>query len=101
MALRTAARTPSIPIGLWITPAPIPRARSSTDLSTNAVARMVGGSRWPYGFIAAKDGSETYFHRNSVRHRAFDRLQIRSKVRFVEEMGEKGPQASTVTLHGT
>lgn len=50
-----------------------------------------------YGFIEA-DGTEIYFHRNSVRHHAFDRLTIGSAVRFVEEAGEKGPQASTVTI---
>ena len=39
-----------------------------------------------------------YFHRNSVLHGGFERLRIGSKVRFIEEPGEKGPQASTVTL---
>jgi len=51
-----------------------------------------------YGFIEAPDGGEVYFHRNSVLHQAFDRIRIGSTVRFVEEVGEKGPQASTVTL---
>lgn len=55
---------------------------------------------WSYegfGFIEA-DGDEVYFHRNSVLHQAFDRLKVGSTVRFVEEMGDKGPQASTVTV---
>jgi ribosomal subunit interface protein len=51
-----------------------------------------------YGFLETQDGSEVYFHRNSVLHRAFDKLQVGSIVRFVEELGDKGPQASTVTL---
>jgi ribosomal subunit interface protein len=51
-----------------------------------------------YGFLATPAGSEVYFHRNSVLHHAFDRLKIGSAVRFVEEAGERGPQASTVTL---
>jgi ribosomal subunit interface protein len=53
-----------------------------------------------YGFLETPDGDEVYFHRNSVLHHAFDRLKIGSAVRFVEEVGEKGPQASTVTVVG-
>lgn len=53
-----------------------------------------------YGFIETADGGEVYFHRNSVLHHGFDRLKIGSAVRFVEEAGEKGPQASTVTPVG-
>ena len=41
-----------------------------------------------------------YFHRNSALDNAFDKLEVGSEVRFVEEMGERGPQASTVTLVG-
>ena len=37
-----------------------------------------------------------YFHKNSVVDTAFDKLDIGTEVRFVEEMGELGPQASTV-----
>jgi cold shock CspA family protein/ribosome-associated translation inhibitor RaiA len=53
-----------------------------------------------YGFIETSDGREVYFHRNSVLDDAFDRLDVGSQVRFVEEMGEKGPQASTVRAVG-
>ncbi|HLH12598.1 MAG TPA: HPF/RaiA family ribosome-associated protein [Methylovirgula sp.] len=49
-----------------------------------------------YGFIETPDGREVYFHRNSVLDGAFDRLNVGSEVRFVEEIGAKGPQASTV-----
>jgi cold shock CspA family protein len=51
-----------------------------------------------YGFIEAEDGHEVYFQRNSVLHDAFDRLVVGSEVSFVEEEGDKGPQASTVKL---
>ena len=53
-----------------------------------------------YGFLETEDGREIYFHRNSVLHGAFDRLVVDAKVRYVEEEGERGPQASTVTLVG-
>jgi cold shock CspA family protein len=52
------------------------------------------------GFIEMSDGREVYFHRNAVLNGAFDRLEAGSEVRFVEEEGEKGAQASTVRLIG-
>lgn len=51
-----------------------------------------------YGFIATPDGREVYFHRNSVLGEAFDRLEVGTEVQFVEEQGDKGPQASTVRI---
>ena len=53
-----------------------------------------------YGFIETPDAREIYFHRNSVLDEAFDALEVGSEVRFVEEAGERGPQASTVRLVG-
>ena len=52
-----------------------------------------------YGFLEA-DGRAIYFDRNSVVDGGFDRLDVGTEVRFAEEAGEKGPQASTVVpLH--
>jgi cold shock CspA family protein len=62
------------------------------------VSKFVAGD--DYGFIETADGREVYFHRNSVLDNAFDQLTVGCEVRFVEEMGEKGPQASTVRLVG-
>ena len=49
-----------------------------------------------YGFLTSDDGREIYFHKNSVLGRAFPRLKVGTTVRFAEEQGERGPQASTV-----
>ena len=49
-----------------------------------------------YGFIERADGVEVYFHRNSVVDGDFARLKVGDQVRFAEEEGEKGLQASTV-----
>jgi ribosomal subunit interface protein len=51
-----------------------------------------------YGFLETTEGDELYFHRNSVLAHGFDRLKIGSEVRFAEEDGDKGPQASTVIV---
>ncbi len=53
-----------------------------------------------YGKIETPDGRQIYFHRNSVIDADFDQLKIGDEVRFSEEMGESGPQASTVHLEG-
>ena len=50
-----------------------------------------------FGFLETPDGREIYFHANSVVDSGFGGLKIGTEVHFVEEMGEKGPQASTVT----
>jgi cold shock CspA family protein len=52
-----------------------------------------------FGFIEASDGHEVYFNCNSVLD-APSRLAVGARVSFAEEMGEKGPQASTVKLLG-
>ena len=51
-----------------------------------------------YGFLAAADGHEIYFHRNSVLNNKFDQLQVGTEVRVVEAMGDQGVQASTVEI---
>jgi cold shock CspA family protein len=53
-----------------------------------------------YGFLKTPEGREIYFHRNAVASDDFDRLDIGTEVRFVESVGEKGPQASTVQIVG-
>jgi len=53
-----------------------------------------------YGLIESSDGREIYFHRNSVLNADFDKLEEGASVHFSEEMGEKGPQASTVHVEG-
>ena len=53
-----------------------------------------------FGILEAADGHEVYFHRNSVLNDRFTQLKIGTRVTFAEEMGEKGPQASTVKLLG-
>jgi len=52
------------------------------------------------GFLATKDGREIYFHQNSVLDGRFRHLTPGTRVLFSEEMGDKGPQASTVNLLG-
>lgn len=52
-----------------------------------------------YGFLQGPDGRDIYFHANSVIG-DFAELEPGAEVRYAEEMGERGPQASTVTPVG-
>jgi ribosomal subunit interface protein len=58
------------------------------------IARLV--PEQDFGFIETSDGREIFFHRHSVLGEEFDRLELGDDVNFVEEPGDKGPQASTV-----
>ena len=51
-----------------------------------------------YGFLTTPDGLEVYFNAHSVINKDFRSLKVGMKVRFVKEDGDKGPQASTVTV---
>ncbi len=64
-------------------------------LPHGVVAKLFPGEG--YGFIQGFGGREIYFHRNSVLD-GFEKLKIGTEVRFEEEEGEKGPQASTVKI---
>jgi len=68
---------------------PLPHAR---------VARLFSDEH--YGFIETPDGREIYFHANSVVNGDFQKLSLGTEVTFVEELGDKGPQASTVKVVG-
>ena len=48
-----------------------------------------------FGFIAAEDGKEYFFHRSSTEGN-FDRLQGGEKVTFEIEASPKGPRAKAV-----
>jgi cold shock CspA family protein len=51
-----------------------------------------------YGYLETPEGGEIYFHKNSVLNAGFEKLVIGTEVSFVEEAGDKGPQASTVRI---
>ncbi len=51
-----------------------------------------------HGFLETEDGRAVYFHQASVLDGHFPQLRVGTKVHFHEEMGEKGPQASTVKI---
>ena len=56
----------------------------------------VGG----FGFLETEDGREIYFHKNSLLNDGGRQVGPGTRVTFFEEIGEKGPQASTVKVLG-
>ena len=58
---------------------------------------------WPemdYGRMLTPDGRDIYFHRNSIVNGSFDELEIGTELRFEEEAGDEGPQASSAHIVG-
>jgi len=51
-----------------------------------------------YGFIQDAQGREIYFHQNSLIHQQRAEVKPGTKVRFVEEHGEKGTQVTSMTI---
>lgn len=66
------------------------------NLSTGTVSTLFPDEG--YGFLTTPGGQEVYFHQESVLNGLFARLRVGSLVRFAEELGDKGPQATTVNL---
>lgn len=72
------------------------QVKAHEEASRGHVSKLV--PQEDYGFLTTAQGDEIYFHRNSVLAPGFDQLKLGSEVRFAEEIGERGPQASTVTI---
>jgi cold shock CspA family protein/ribosome-associated translation inhibitor RaiA len=53
-----------------------------------------------YGYLETLDGSEIYFHKNSVLNDGFEKLAIGTEVSFVEEEGDQGLAVSAVRIVG-
>jgi cold shock protein len=64
-------------------------------VTTGTIKKVV--SDRGFGFIAAEDGKEYFFHRNSLNSSLdFDRLSGGEKVQFDLEQSPKGPRAANV-----
>jgi cold shock CspA family protein len=72
------------------------KAHESAPLAR--VSRIMGDEG--FGFLTMPDGREVYFQKESVLNNAFNRLKVGTLVSFAEELGEKGPQASSVRIAG-
>jgi len=51
-----------------------------------------------YGFIAAPDGTDVYFHANALKRGLFEHLAEGVAVEFGQEEGDQGPQATWVQV---
>ena len=51
-----------------------------------------------FGFLAASDGSEYFFHQSAVADGQFDQLREGQNVTFQTGQGPKGPRAENVRV---
>jgi CspA family cold shock protein len=77
----------------------IARVRRRDDMaasSTGTIKRLVSDKG--FGFIAAGDGNEYFFHQSACSGVAFDELREGQTVTFDKSQGPKGPRAENVRL---
>jgi cold shock protein len=60
------------------------------------IKRIVSGKG--FGFIAAEDGNEYFFHSSACSSTPFDQLREGQNVTFEKGTGPKGPRAERVTV---
>jgi len=65
--------------------------------------RVVGTVKWfnsgkGYGFIAREGGPDVFVHYTAIQSKGFRTLEEGQKVEFSIEQGQKGPQATNVTV---
>ena len=65
--------------------------------------RIVGTVKWfngskGYGFIARESGPDVFVHYSAIQSEGFRNLNEGQKVEFEVEQGNKGPQATNVTI---
>jgi CspA family cold shock protein len=65
--------------------------------------RIVGTVKWfngakGYGFISREGGPDVFVHYSAIQAEGFRDLAEGQKVEFVVVQGQKGPQASNVTI---
>jgi CspA family cold shock protein len=63
---------------------------------TGTIKRIVSGKG--FGFIAAADGSEYFFHQSACADTPFDELREGQAVTFEKGQGPKGPRGENVRL---
>jgi CspA family cold shock protein len=64
--------------------------------SNGTIKRLV--SEKGFGFVAASDGSEYFFHQSACNGCQFDSLREGQAVTFEKGQGPKGPRAENVRL---
>ena len=65
--------------------------------------RVVGTVKWfngdkGYGFLAREGGPDVFVHYSAIQSEGFRNLEEGQKVEFEVEQGNKGPQATNVTI---
>jgi CspA family cold shock protein len=68
-----------------------------------ATERIEGTVKWfnatkGYGFISRKGGPDVFVHYSAIQGSGYRALEEGQKVEFTLEQGQKGPQASNVTV---
>jgi CspA family cold shock protein len=63
---------------------------------TGVIKRLVSDKG--FGFVAAPDGTEYFFHQSACTGVSFDSLRENQSVSFQTGQGPKGPRAENISL---
>ena len=66
-------------------------------MSTNGTIKRIVSDKG-FGFVAAEDGNEYFFHQSAVTDGQFDQLREGQAVTFQTGQGPKGPRAENVRV---
>jgi CspA family cold shock protein len=66
-------------------------------MATNGTIKRVVSDKG-FGFVAAADGKEYFFHQSAVADGQFDQLREGQAVTFQTGQGPKGPRAENVRV---
>ena len=80
------------PIGLRL-----PEGKKRYDMSMNGTIKRLVSDKG-FGFVAAADGNEYFFHQSACVDGGFDQLREGQSVTFTTGNGPKGPRAESVRL---
>ena len=64
---------------------------------SNGIVKWFNDSKG-FGFIQCNDGEDCFVHFSSIEGNGFKTLKEGQAVQFEKSMGQKGPQASNVTI---
>ena len=74
-----------------------PGAKRDTTMSMDGTIKRLVSDKG-FGFVAAADGNEYFFHQSAVADGGFDQLREGQAVTFNTGQGPKGPRAENVRL---
>jgi cold shock protein len=88
--------------GFGVTLSTAPKSSGKKQIQRRIQEMVEGQVKWfndskGYGFIETDSGHDVFVHHSAIQGEGYKSLSEGERVSFVEEQGNKGPQATNVT----